>query len=302
MTLKQLEVFLAIAGTHSFSKGAEESCITQSTASQHIQTLEEELGIRLFDRGRGGALLTEAGKLFLERAKRISSECETALVAMRRFRGMEDVVLRVGASNIPGTQLIPAVLGKFLEQCPKVRLEVVQGDSGSVVRQLVAEEIELGFIGSRSDDDQVECEPMGEDTIVCVASPDLVQSGKYSLSQAELCKVPLVVREQGSGTQQAVYEALAGTWIGKEALRIVAELGSDEAIKRAVLNGTGYAFISRMSVAEEIANGRLVAIRIPGVNIARSFYAARRAGRELSPAATAFWGLMMNHWQQHRQK
>ena len=301
MTLKQLEVFLAIAATHSFSKGAEENCITQSTASQHIQTLEEEVGIRLFDRGRGGAMLTEAGKLFYERAKRIQAECDASLSAMRRFRGMEDVVLRIGASNIPGTQLIPAVLGRFLEQCPKVRLEVVQGDSRSVVRQLVAEEIELGFIGGRYDDDHVECEPMSEDTIICVVSPDLVVSGKYSLSQAELCKVPMVVREQGSGTQQAVYEALASTWIRKDALRIVAELGSDEALKRAVLNGTGYAFISHLSVAEEIAIGRLVSMKIPGVNIVRKFFAARRAGRELSPAAGAFWGLMLNHWKKHRK-
>ena len=302
MTLKQLEVFLAIAETRSFSKGAEDSCITQSTASQHIQTLEEELGIRLFDRGRGGALLTEAGKLFLERAKRIRGECDASLAAIRRFRGMEDVVLRVGASNIPGTSLIPDLLGRFLEQCPRVRLEVVQGDSRSVVRQLVAEEIELGFIGGRYDDDQVEYEPMGEDSIICVVSPDLVRSGKYSLSQAELCKVPLVVREQGSGTQQAVYEALAGTWIRKEALRIVALLGSNEAVKRAVLNGTGYAFISAMSVAEEVSGGQLVSIRIPGVNITRRFYAARRVGRELSPAASAFWGLMLAHWRQQGQK
>ncbi|HEX9080580.1 MAG TPA: LysR family transcriptional regulator, partial [Desulfuromonadaceae bacterium] len=184
MTLKQLEVFLAIAETRSFSRGAEESCITQSTASQHIQTLEEELGIRLFDRGRGGALLTEAGKLFFERAKRIRGECEASLAAIRRFRGMEDVVLKVGASNIPGTSLIPAVLGRFLEQCPRVRLEVVQGDSRSVAGQLVAEEIELGFIGGLYEDDQVEYDVMGEDSIVCVASPDLARSGKYSLSQA----------------------------------------------------------------------------------------------------------------------
>jgi len=300
MTLKQIEVFLAVAETRSFSKGAEKSCITQSTASQHIQTLEEELGIKLFDRGRGGALLTEAGKLFFERAKRISSECEASLSAVRRFRGMEDVVLRVGASNIPGTSLIPASLGQFLKEYPKVRLEVLQGDSRSVVQQLVNEEIELGFIGGRYDDDLVEFEAMGEDTIICAVSPDLVATGKYSLSQAELCRVPLVAREQGSGTQKAVYEALAGTWIRKEALRIVAVLGSNEAVKRAILNGTGYAFVSKMTVAEEIANGLLVAIRVPGLTITRKFFAARRAGRELSPAATAFWGLMMNRWQQYR--
>jgi DNA-binding transcriptional LysR family regulator len=302
MTLKQIEVFLAVAETRSFSKGAEQACITQSTASQHIQTLEEELGIRLFDRGRGGALLTEAGKLFFERARRIRGECEASISAVRRFRGMEDVVLNVGASNIPGTTLIPAVLGRFLKECPKVRLHVVQGDSRSVVQLLVNEEIELGFIGGRYDDDQVEFEPMGEDSIICVVSPDIVTSGKYSLSQAELCRVPLVVREQGSGTQKAVYEALAATWIRKDALRIVAELGSNEAVKHAILDGTGYAFISGMTVAEEIATGQLVAIRIPGLVITRSFYAARRAGRELSPAAAAFRGLMLDRWQQQRKK
>ncbi|MBC8018427.1 MAG: LysR family transcriptional regulator, partial [Verrucomicrobia bacterium] len=149
MTLKQLEVFVAVAETHSFSKGAEKSCITQSTASQHIHGLEEELGIRLFDRGRGGALLTEAGKLFFGRAGKILSECDESRSAVRRFLGMEDVVLKVGASNIPGTCLIPAALGRFQAACPRVRLEVAQGDSRSVVQQLAAEDIELGFIGGR---------------------------------------------------------------------------------------------------------------------------------------------------------
>ena len=106
----------------------------------------------------------------------------------------------------------------------------------------------------------------------------------------------------GSGTQQAVYEALAGTWIRKEALRIVALLGSNEAVKHAVLNGTGYAFISAMSVQDEIDSGHVVPVRIPGVTITRKFYAARRAGRELSPAARAFWELMLSHWQRQRQK
>jgi DNA-binding transcriptional LysR family regulator len=300
MTLKQLEVFLAIAETRSFSKGAEKSCITQSTASQHIQSLEEEMEIRLFDRGRGGALLTEAGKLFFERARRIRNECDESLSAIRRFRGMEDVVLRVGASNIPGTSLIPATLGQFIKECPKVRIEVVQGDSRSVVRQLVKEEVELGFIGGRYDEDSVDFVPMGKDTIICVVSPDLVTTGKFSLSQAELCRVPLVAREPGSGTQKAVYEALAGTWIRKEALRIVAELGSNEAIKHAILDKNGYAFVSSMTVEEEISNGQLVAIRIPGLTITREFYAARRAGRELSPAAAAFWTLMLNKWSKRR--
>ncbi|HEY3307383.1 MAG TPA: selenium metabolism-associated LysR family transcriptional regulator [Desulfuromonadaceae bacterium] len=295
MTLKQLEVFVAIAETHSFSKGAEKTCITQSTASQHIIGLEDELGIRLFDRGRGGALLTEAGKLFFGRARKILSDCDDSRSAIRRFLGMEDVVLRVGASNIPGTWLIPAVLKHFLHEYPKVRLEVVQGDSRSVVQQLLNEDIELGFIGGRYEDERIEFQPMGQDTIVCAVSPDRVIKFKHGLSQAELCKVPLLVREDGSGTQKAVYEALAGTWINKDALTIVAMLGSSEAIRRALLNGAGYAFVSSISIAEELANGQLTTVRIPGLNISRTFYAARRDSRELSPAAAVFWGLMLAH-------
>lgn len=293
MTLKQLEVFVAVAETSSFSRGAEKSCITQSTASQHIQGLEEELGIRLFDRGRGGALLTEAGKLFLGRVRKILSECAESRSAVRRFLGMEDVVLKVGASNIPGTCLIPAALGRFQTECPRVRLEVSQGDSRSVVQQLVTEDVELGFIGGRYDDDRVNFEVMGEDTIVCAVSREKIDAAKKSLSQAELCKVPLIVRELGSGTQQAVYDALAKTWISRESLRIVAVLGSSEAVKRALLEGAGYAFVSGMSIVEELSSGSLTTVRIPGLNIRRKFYAAHRSGRELSPAATAFLSLML---------
>jgi len=293
MTLKQLEVFVAVAETCSFSRGAEKTCITQSTASQHIQGLEEELGIRLFDRGRGGALLTEAGKLFYGRARKILAECDESRSAVRRFLGMEDVLLKVGASNIPATCLIPAALGRFQAACPRVRLEVSQGDSRSVVQQLLAEDIELGFIGGRYDDERIHFEEMGQETIVCAVFHNRIDVAKPSLSQAELCKVPLVVREQGSGTQKAVYDALAGTWINKESLRIVAVLGSSEAVKRALLEGAGYAFVSSMAIGEELANGSLTTVRIPGLNITRKFYAAHRAGRELSPAATAFLSLML---------
>jgi DNA-binding transcriptional LysR family regulator len=297
MTLKQLEVFVAIAETGNFSKGAEKAGITQSTASQHIQGLEDELGIRLFDRGRGGALLTEAGKLFFNRASKILSDCVGSRTAIRRFLGMEDVTLRVGASDVSGAWLIPEVLARFQQKHPKVRLEVCHGNSRSVLRQLVDEDVELGFIGGRFEDERVLYENMGEDTLVCAVSSDLNAGDKGSLSQAELCKVPMIVREDGSGTQKAVYEALAGTWINKDSLTIIARLGSSDAIRRAILSGAGYTFISTRAISEELASGALRVIRIPGVQITRKLYAVRREGRELSPAASAFLKLMLGQWQ-----
>lgn len=296
MTLKQLEVFVAIAGTRSFSKGAEKTGITQSTASQHILALEKELGIRLFDRGREGALLTEAGKLFFSRADKILSDCDGSRSAIRRFLGMEDVTLRVSASDIPAAWMIPALLGPFLNEHSKVQLEVHQGNSRSVLRQLADEEVELGFVGGRFEDDRILFELMGGDTLVCAVSPELNAGQMGSLSQAQLCRIPLIAREEGSGTQKAIYEALAGTWINKDSLKIVARLGSSDAVRRALLSCAGYAFISARAISEELASGQLTTVRIPGIQINRKFYAARREGRELSPAAAAFLGMMLRRW------
>ncbi len=296
MTLKQLEVFVAIARTGSFSKGAEKTGITQSTASQHILGLEKELGIRLFDRGREGALLTEAGKLFFTRAGRILSDCDGSRAAIRRFLDMEDVTLKIAASDVPGSWMIPEVLGTFHKEHPKVRLEVRQSNSRSILRDLAAEEVELCFVGGRFEDERILFESMGEEPLVCAVSPDLNPGRKESLSQVQFCKVPLIAWEDGSGTQKSVQEALAGTWINKDSLTIIARFGSSEAIRRALLNCAGYAFISERAITDELENGQLMAIRIPAVQITRKFYAARRDERVLSPAAAAFLEIMHSRW------
>lgn len=292
MTLKQLDVFIAVAECLSFSKGAEMACITQSTASQHIHALEEELEIRLFDRSRSGVFLTEAGCLFLEHSNRIVKECSDSLAAMRRFRGMENVTLKIGASSIPGTCLIPAILGDYLKICPKVRLDVIQSDSTLVLQQLLHGQIELGLVGGHVDDVRLQSVPIGNDSIVCVASPDMMKIMGSRLTPNELCQMPLVAREKGSGTQQAVYETLLSAGVHQEKLRVTAVLGSSEAVRRAVLNSTGCAFMSSLAVAKDLEDGALSVVTISGLEITRSFYAVKRSGRELSPAAVAFWRLL----------
>jgi DNA-binding transcriptional LysR family regulator len=296
MTLKQLEVFVAIAECGSFSKGADKAGITQSTASQHIIGLEKELGMRLFDRGRDGTLLTEAGKLFLSRSTKILSDCIGSRIAMRRFLGMDGVTLRVGASDIAGTRVLPELLSIFQNERPNVQIDLHQANSRTVIQQLVDEEIELGFISGRFEDDRLSFEQLGEDSLVCACSPELQEGSKGSLSQAQLCKVPLVVREDGSGTQKSVYEALARTWINKDSLRITARLGSSDAVRRAVVSGAGYAFIAERVITDELASGKLTTVRIPGVQITRKYFAVKREGRELSPAATEFMALVLRQW------
>jgi len=286
MTLKQLELFLAITDQRSFSRGAEVVSLVQSTASQHIRSLEEELGSRLFDRSKKGVYLTEAGRLFEQHARRICTDCDDARLAMRRFAGAEEAILRVGASTIPAACLIPDLLGPFTAAWPGVRLELVQGDTREVLRLLQADAMELALVGGRYDAEQIVFEPIANEQILLVASPAL------QLKRLDHCddllQLPLILREPGSGTRQVVDAALVQAGIQLSALRVVAQLGSSEAIRRAVLSGAGCGFVSSLAVERELAAGVLQVVAVPGLTIQQQFYLATRRGKTISPAAAAF--------------
>lgn len=286
MTLKQLEVFLAVADTLSFSKGGEMVSLAQSTASQHIRALEDELNVRLFDRSASQVALTEVGRLFYDHAARISRQCSEATEAIRRFQGLEQAILRVGASTIPAAFLIPDMLGGFSAAWPGVRLELQQGDTREVLRLLQDELVELVVVGGQVDDDSISTQEVMTERIVLV-----VRAGQYpeaSIGLEQLLKIPLVIRESGSGTRTAVDVALQKNGIDPRQLRIVAQLGSSEAVRRAVLSGVGAAFVSTLAVGHELSNGTLVELKVPGLEINRSFNLAWRKGKSLSPAALEF--------------
>jgi DNA-binding transcriptional LysR family regulator len=286
MTFKQLQVFLAIADTGSFSKGGEAVSLAQSTASQHIRAIEDELGARLFDRSASHVTLTEVGRLFYEHAARICAQFGEAIVAVRRFQGLEQATLRVGASTIPAACLIPDLLGSFSAARPGVRLEVIQGDTREVIRLLQDETIELAVVGGQYDADTICYQEVGAERIVLVALPGQLPETVVTIGQLQ--EIPLLLREPGSGTRLAVDGALQKGGLDLRSMRVVAQLGSSEALRRAVLSGAGCAFLSALAVGRELADGTLTAVDIEGTEISRSFYLAWRRGKSLSPAAEVF--------------
>lgn len=292
MNIKQLEVFLAVAETGSFSKGAAAAYITQSTVSQHIAALEREFALQLLDRTGKGALLTAAGKLLAGHAKRIITEVHAAELALKRFQGAEAAVLILGGSNIPAAYLIPLLLPRLLQRLPGMAATVVQGDSAGILDKLVAGEVELAIVGNRFPLDGVSYEPVGSDAICLVVNRNHPWSRLQSVPLAAVKAEPLLFRETGSGTGKAVNEALALAGIKRSELAVKAMLGSNEAIKQAVLQGVGGSFVSECSVKRELGSGELVAVAVEGLTIVRNFYLATRAGRTLSPAAIAFIEIM----------
>lgn len=288
MNVKQLEIFVTIAATGSFSKGAEEACITQSTASQHIAALEESCGVRLFDRTGRGAVTTEAGKIMLVHARQVIKSLKATEQAILQFRRADGVELCVGGSTIPGTYLLPRVIAALRASDPGIRVKAEIGDSSEILARLIDENIEVGIVGATADDKRFTAEALGHDQIFLVAGKGHPWCGRDSVQVEELLREPIIMREKGSGTGEAVNAALRQHGIRPDDLLTCATLPGSEAIKQAVLAKCGVAFISEMAVRGELKRGELVSIRMSGLSITRSFSLVHRKGRTLSPAATAF--------------
>jgi DNA-binding transcriptional LysR family regulator len=173
-----------------------------------------------------------------------------------------------------------------------VTATVCQGDSRGILDKLLREEVELCVVGSSFPLEGVDFSPMGTDLIRLVVGRGHHWAERGGISVAELAGEPLVFREPGSGTGKSVLEALALAGLNPAGLRITAVLGSNEAIKQAVMGGVGVSFVSDLSVQQELARGELATVSVEGVEIVRRFYLAVRSGRTLSPAARGFIGVM----------
>lgn len=292
MNIKKLELFVAIATSGSFSKGADAACITQSTASQHIAALEESCGVRLLDRTGRGVMTTEAGKILLAHARRVIKSLKETEQAILQFRKAEGVELCIGGSTIPGTYLLPKAIAALRASDPGICVKVEIGDSREILAGLLEEQIEIGIIGSTADDAHFTVEPLGHDEILLVARKGHHWCGRATVQLEELLKEPLIMREKGSGTNDVVEAALRQHGIRHNDLLISTTISGSEAIKQAVLAECGVAFISEMAVRGELKRGELAAINLSGMTITRSFSLAHRRGRALSPAAAAFCNVL----------
>ena len=292
MNLHQLELFVAVAESGSFSRGAEVALRTQSTASQQVAALEAECGLQLFDRTGRGVELTGAGRLLLVQARRVLDEMVALRQAMSRFQGLEETTLTIGASSIPGTYLVPGLLPELLRRYPGLSLNVVHNDSRAILEQLATGIIELALIGSQAITSGLDFTPVADDLLLLVVGPQHHWRQRKYIRLHELVDEPLLLRESGSGSGQTLFTALLAAGIDPERLQVAARLGSNEAIKESLAAGYGAAFLSERSVQREVARGELVLIPVEGLRVVRRLWLATRSGRALSPAATAFINLV----------
>jgi DNA-binding transcriptional LysR family regulator len=275
---RELEAFVCVAEERSFTGAARRLDTSQSLISSRVMLLEEILGTRLFDRGARASRLTPAGELLLPRARRLLRLEEETRKALRDFLARPHGVLRIAASSIPGTYLLPKHLTELRRELPGVRIDLHLLDSEEALAALRAEEVELAIVGAAVASPDVVAYPVGQDEILWVCSPALAK-------ERDPKKLPIILREPGSGTRGAAIEMLREKGIDPEALDCVLEIRGNEALCQAARASLGTTFVSRLAAAADLDRGHLV--EIPGVSKKRAFYLLHRSGITLSPAAQA---------------
>lgn len=292
MTLRQLELFVAVAETGSFSRGAEAISLTQSTVSQHIAALEREVNTRLLDRTSKGIFLTAGGEVFLQHARRVLAERDVLSQAMAGLSGLEKATLSLGASNIPANYLIPCFLSDLQQKYPGISLTMRIGDSREVLAELKSGQVELGIVGGYIDDEIYSYEPLLKDQLVMIVGPGHSLRERHSITMKELESERFIVREDGSGTYQTLQKAFFSAGLDPESFNVIARLGSNEAVRRAIAAGLGCAFVSDLSIQNNLRHGELFKIDVEGLSIERQLWLVKLRERTASPAAIAFSELL----------
>lgn len=277
MNLEQLRVFLAVVEHGSFSRAADALAVTQSTVSFHVKGLEESLGARLLERGGGRVAATGRGRLLLRYAQRIVALEQEARAKVASDGAARSSELRVAASTVPAAVLLPRVLPRFREKHEGVRLVIDVSDSRRALATLQDGKCDLALVGSKPVDKRLRATKVGEDEVVLVG-----KKGNH-LDAAALAHVPLVLREPGSGTQDAALEVLARHGVARP--NVAVEVGSGEAVKNCVLAGLGLAFLSLEAVRGELRRGELQRIPLAGTPVRRFFWAAHRRTAALDAPA-----------------
>ncbi len=288
MDIHRLEVFCRVVELQSFTKAAEASFLTQPTVSEHIRLLEEITGEKLLDRFGREVLPTPAGRILYKYARQMIQIRDEALQALERYKGVLSGHLTIGASTIPGTYVLPALIGSFKTAFPSIRITLKISSSGQIVERILDGTLEAGVIGAKWSDRRIVMEEAFSDELVLAVPSGHPWAARASVPLEELAGEPFILRERGSGTRIVTFQSLEAAGFDPSRLKPVAEMGSTEAIRQGVKAGIGVSVLSAQAVAEDVEHGALAVVPLEGLRILRPFYLVQRKNRQSSPLCAAF--------------
>ena len=269
--MHSLSVFFAVAETGSFSAAAKKLGLTQPTVSFHIENLEKNFNCQLFNRGGRGAQLSAYGHKLLEFSHPAAGIIELTNEKMKSLIAGDTGNIIIGASTIPSEYLLPSFIGRFHKTHPNIHFSISTGSSDDVLQGYSNGKFPLGIIG-REPPEGTTGTVFFEDELILVAVAAVSDKYGAAVSLDELYKLPLVLRSYPSGSRCCVEDTLVAHSIRTSELNIIIETDSNTAMHSLIKNGTAAGFASSLAITEDIANGTLIKINIPGIKISRKFY------------------------------
>jgi len=274
----KLHVFRVVADTLNFSKAAEELHISQPAVTSQVRSLEEGLGIALFDRVGRNATLTPGGKTLLPFVRQIETLTSDAVAALAPFGVQEGVELNIGASHTIGVYLLPKLLPMVIREWPKLRIHIVSGSTTEILNALATHQVSIGLIEAPGRRPDLKIEQFLEDELCLILPPAHRWTKKACLRAAEIVQEPILLRESGSGMRRFVEEYLEKNGILSQQLQTNIDMNSTEAIISAVESGLGIGFAPVMAIEKAKAMGSIKVVPLENGPIKRSLSFALMSG------------------------
>lgn len=293
MDFRRLEAFCKVYELRSFSKAGQEIFLSQPTISAHVASLEEELGVRLFDRLGRTVMPTQAGEILYKGAIEVFSRLERVTGEIQLLRDKVFGELQVGCSSIPANYIMPELISRFLESYPAVNVHMSVADSEEILSHVHHGDLVLGVVGVRPERSDLASYELMHDELVIVGHPDLVVHGR-PLDSDNFAAWPWVLREKGSGTRQAFEAALHRHGVQARQLRVTAHVDSMETVIQCVRAGLGISVMSRIAAEPHLERGDMAVVHTLPLSIERSFYLVHRDGRSFLPAVRFFMEFLKN--------
>lgn len=292
LDINRLNVFIQVAATQSCSEAAKRLHLSQPTVSKHIQNLEAELNVKLFDRDGAHLRITNAGMTLLPWARKMVRQSTEVQAMMQSMQ--ESVVgqLRIACSTTAGKYILPQMAARFSQRYPGIKVRILSCGPEYAALKLLNGEAHIGVISTENTDPSLEAQEFFRDTITLIVPANHHWAMRKSIVPEEILEEQVIMREETSGTRKVVLTELAKYDISLDDLNVFLELGNAEAIVRTVAAGYGISFVSSLASACPLERGNVVDVAVDGLTLERKIFMVRkRIGAPHRPR-DVFWGFV----------
>jgi len=273
-----LRTFLEIVDRGNFSEAAKSLQLSQPTVTVQIKGLENDLGVKLLERGSGKLRITPAGEIFKLYAEQIIKAEEDLINNLSELTGQISGELLIAASTVPGEFILPYLIAGFNKQYPDVTIHLSISDTNGVSDLLINKGHDIGFTGARIPGDSLEHIPFIKDQIVLIVPQDHPFKDRSSIEIEELENETLISREGGSGTMLTIRNLLIGAGVDVSGWKNISSLGSTQSVISGVQAGLGVSFVSRIAANVSVKSGLIHSLNLNGVDLERDLFMVHRKG------------------------